>query len=165
MRPRGNRCSASNYVSGGQPRLIHLTILRRFSWPGLALCVHRAGALMQWLKLPALKVGDRGFEPHSGLKVSNKQNVSSPLTRKDSILWGDSERDREVACSASDSQGSNIEFCVWRAASSHSSNYLQEVLLAKLSLHVHKGGPKRHSFHLFLHIKLCSFVTIISRVS
>ena len=24
-----------------------------------------AGALMQWLKLPAWKVGDRGFEPHS----------------------------------------------------------------------------------------------------
>ena len=24
-------------------------------------------ALVQWLKLPAGKVGDRGFEPHSGL--------------------------------------------------------------------------------------------------
>ena len=23
-----------------------------------------------WLKLPAWKVGDRGFEPHSGLQVS-----------------------------------------------------------------------------------------------
>ena len=43
---------------------------------------------MQWLKLAAWKVGDRGFEPHSGLLVSKKQNVSSPLTRKDSILWG-----------------------------------------------------------------------------
>ena len=27
-----------------------------------------AGVLVQWLKLPAWKVGDRGFEPHSGLK-------------------------------------------------------------------------------------------------
>ena len=40
-----------------------------------------------WLKLPAWKVGDRGFEPHSGLRVSKKQNISSPLTRDDSILW------------------------------------------------------------------------------
>ena len=45
---------------------------------------------MQWLKLPAWKVGDRGFEPHFGLQVSKKQNVSSPLTRKNSILWGTS---------------------------------------------------------------------------
>ena len=28
------------------------------------------GALVQWLKLPAWKVGDRGFEPYSGLQVS-----------------------------------------------------------------------------------------------
>ena len=34
----------------------------------------------------AWKVGDRGLEPHSGLQVSEKQNVSSPLTRKDLIL-------------------------------------------------------------------------------
>ena len=27
-------------------------------------------------------------EPHSGLQVSKKHNFSSPLTRKDSILWG-----------------------------------------------------------------------------
>ena len=32
---------------------------------------------MQWLKLPAWKVGDRGLEPHSGLQVSKKQYVSS----------------------------------------------------------------------------------------
>ena len=50
--------------------------------------VIRVGALVQWLKLPAWKVGDRGFEPHFGLQVSKKQNVSSPLTREDSILWG-----------------------------------------------------------------------------
>ena len=48
-----------------------------------------AGALVQWLKLPAWEVGHHGFESHSGLQVS-KQNVSSPLTRKDSILWGSS---------------------------------------------------------------------------
>ena len=58
----------------------------------------RAGALVQWLKLLAWKVRDRGFEPHSGLQVSKKQNVSSTLTRKDSILCGNLH-DREVACS------------------------------------------------------------------
>ena len=47
----------------------------------------RGGALMQWLKLTAWKVRDRGFEPHSVLQVSKKQNVSSPLTHDDSILW------------------------------------------------------------------------------
>ena len=47
---------------------------------------NRAGTLVQWLKLPAWKVGDRGLEPHTGLQVSKQQNVSSPLTREDSIL-------------------------------------------------------------------------------
>ena len=37
----------------------------------------------RWLKPPAWKVGDRELEPHSGLEVSKKQNVSSPLTRND----------------------------------------------------------------------------------
>ena len=46
-----------------------------------------AGALVQWLKLPAWNVGDRGLKPHSVLQVSKAQNVSTPLTREDSILW------------------------------------------------------------------------------
>ena len=33
---------------------------------------NRAWALMQWLKLPAWKVGNRGFKPHYGLQVSKK---------------------------------------------------------------------------------------------
>ena len=56
-------------------------------------------------------------------------------------------RDREVACSTSDRQGSNFESCVWRAESSHSSPHTQEVLLARFSLYVHKGGLKPQSFH------------------
>ena len=28
-----------------------------------------AGVLVQWSKLPAWKVGDRGFEPRSGIQV------------------------------------------------------------------------------------------------
>ena len=55
--------------------------------------------------------------------------------------------DREVACSASDRQGSNFESCVWRTVSSQSSHHPQEVLLAQFSLYVHKGGPKSDSFH------------------
>ena len=58
-------------------------------------------------------------------------------------------RDREVACSASDRQGSNFEFCVWRTVSSQSSHHPQEVLLAQFSLYVHKGGLKPDSFHFF----------------
>ena len=58
-------------------------------------------------------------------------------------------RDREVACSASDRQGSNFKSCVWRTVSSQSSHHPQEVLLAQFSLYVHKGGLKPDSFHLF----------------
>ena len=58
-------------------------------------------------------------------------------------------RDREVACSASDRQGSNFESCVWRTVSSQSSHHPQEVLLAQFSLYVHKGGLKPDSFHLY----------------
>ena len=36
-----------------------------------------AGALVQWLKLLALKVGDRGFEPHSGIPSFKETKFSS----------------------------------------------------------------------------------------
>ena len=42
--------------------------------------------------------------------------------------------DQEVACSASDRQGSYFESCVWRTVSSHSSHHSQEVFLAQFSL-------------------------------
>ena len=58
------------------------------------------------------------FLPHPRVKVS--------------IVW--SLRDRELACSASDRQGSNFESCVWSTVSSHSSLHPQEVLLAQFSL-------------------------------
>ena len=53
-------------------------------------------------------------------------------------------RDREVAYSASDLQGSNFESCVWTAVSSH---HLQEVLPAQFSLYVHKSGLKPDLFY------------------
>ena len=65
------------------------------------------------------------------------------------VSFAGSLHDREVACSASDRQGSNSESCVWRTVSSQSSQHPQEVLLAQFSLYVHKGGLKPDSFHLF----------------
>ena len=56
-------------------------------------------------------------------------------------------RDREVACSASDRRGSNVESYVWKTVSSQSYHHPQEVLLAQFSLYVHKGGLKPDSFH------------------
>ena len=67
-------------------------------------------------------------------------------------------RDREVACSASDRQGSSFESCVWRTVSSQSSHHPQEVLLAQFSLYVHKGGLKPDSFHfIFAELFVCIF--------
>ena len=73
-------------------------------------------------------------------------------------------RDREVARSASDRQGSNFESCVWRTVSSQSSHHLQEVLLAQISLYVHKDGLKPDSFHFFAPSKLTK-VTILVNIS
>ena len=70
------------------------------------------------------------FLPHPRVKVSIEGSL----------------RDREVACSASDRQGSNFESCVWRTVSSH---HPQEDLLAQFSLYVHKGGLKSDSFHFY----------------
>ena len=65
-------------------------------------------------------------------------------------------RDREVACSASDRQGSNFESCVWRTVSSQSSHHPQEVLLAQFSLYVHKSGLKPDSFHFSKPFYMCN---------
>ena len=86
----------------------------------------------------------RGSVPGLG-GLKETKNVSSPSTCEVSIVG--SLRDREVACSASDRQGSNFESCVWRTVSSQSSNHPREVLLAQFSLYVHKGGLKPDSFH------------------
>ena len=72
-------------------------------------------------------------------------------------------RDREVACSASDRQGSNFESCVWRTVSSQSSHHPQEVLLAQFSLYVHKGGLKPDSFHFVQHDSIDSALSTLKR--
>ena len=86
----------------------------------------------------------RGSVPGLGGLKETKMFLPHPRV-KVSIVG--SLRDREVACSASDRQGSNFESCVWRAVSSQSSQHPQEVLLAQFSLYVHKGGLKPDSFH------------------
>ena len=89
----------------------------------------------------------RGSVP--GLGGLKKTKMFLPHPRVKVSIVG-SLRDREVACSASDRQGSNFESCVWRAVSSQSSHHPQEVLLAQFSLYVHKGGLKPDSFHFIL---------------
>ena len=91
----------------------------------------------------------RGSVPGLGGFKATKMFLPHPRV-KVSIVG--SLRDREVACSASDRQGSNFESCVWRTVSSQSSHHPQEVLLAQLSLYVHKGGLKPDSFHLVLRL-------------
>ena len=93
----------------------------------------------------------RGSVPGLGGLKETKLFLPHPRV-KVSIVG--SLRDREVACSASDRQGSNFESCVWRTVSSQSSHHPQEVLLAQFSLYVHKGGLKPDSFH-FISFHFC----------
>ena len=86
----------------------------------------------------------RGSVPGLGGLKETKMFLPHPRV-KVSIVG--SLRDREVACSVSDRQGSNFESCVWKTVSSQSSHQPQEVLLAQFSLYVHKGGLKPDSFH------------------
>ena len=88
----------------------------------------------------------RGFDSRSRRFERNKLFLPHPRV-KVSIVG--SLCDREVACSASDRQGSNFESCVWRTVLSQSSHHPQKVFLAQFSLYVHKGGLKPDSFHLF----------------
>ena len=101
----------------------------------------------------------RGSVPGLGGLKETKMFLPHPRV-KVSIVG--SLRDREVACSASDRQGSNFESCVWRTVSSLSSHHPQEVLLAQLSLYVHKGGLKPDSFHFisFVCEKCIAFIII-----
>ena len=101
----------------------------------------------------------RGSVPGLGGLKETKLFLPHPRV-KVSIVG--SLRDREVACSASDRQGSNFESCVWRTVSSQSSHHPQEVLLAQFSLYVHKGGLKPDSFHLY-HIIPTGRMTMFQR--
>ena len=89
----------------------------------------------------------RGSVPGLGGLKETKMFLPHPRVK---VSIAGSLRDREVACSASDRQGSNFESCVWSTVSSQSSHHPQEVLLAQFSLYVHKGGLKPDSFHFCL---------------
>ena len=89
----------------------------------------------------------RGSVPGLGGFKETKMFLPRPRV-KVSIVG--SLRDREVACSASDRQGSNFESCVWRTVSAQSSHHPHEVLLAQFSLYVHEGGLNTNLFHFIL---------------
>ena len=114
----------------------YLFLLRSFAF--------RGGGPRVVVSTAAFHARVRGSVPGLGGLKETKLFLPHPRV-KVSIVG--SLRDREVACSASDRQGSNFESCVWRTVSSQSSHHPQEVLLAQFSLYVHKGGLKPDSFH------------------
>ena len=124
-----------------------------FDFPGLykhspALYDDPGGGPRVVVSTTAFHARVRGSVPGLGGLKETKLFLPHPRV-KVSIVG--SLRDREVACSASDRQGSNFESCVWRTVSSQSSHHPQEVLLAQFSLYVHKGGLKPDSFHFHLY--------------
>ena len=108
------------------------------------LKLHAGGGPRVVVSTAAFHARVRGSVP--GLSGLKETKLFLPHPRVKVSIVG-SLRDREVACSASDRQGSNFESCVWRTVSSQSSHHPQEVLLAQFSLYVHKGGLKPDSFH------------------
>ena len=127
-------------------------------WPSIETVL--GGGLRVVVSTAAFHARVRGSVPGLGGFKETKMFLPHPRV-KVSIVG--SLRDREVACSASDRQGSNFESCVWRTVSSQSSHHPQEVLLAQFSLYVHKGGLKPDSFHLrqcwlnFWCLRVCEF--------
>ena len=111
---------------------------------GACLLTNSGGGPRVVVSTTAFHARVRGSVPGLGGLKETKMFLPHPRV-KVSIVG--SLRDREVACSASDRQGSNFESCVWRTVSSQSSHHPQEVLLAQFSLYVHKGGLKPDSFH------------------
>ena len=125
------------------PRAIYLNVP-----PMIVAPCHRGGGPRVVVSTAAFHARVRGSVPGLGSLKETKMFLPHPRV-KVSIVG--SLRDREVACSASDRQGSNFESCVWRTVSSQSSHHPQEVLLAQFSLYVHKGGLKPDSFHFPRH--------------
>ena len=114
---------------------------------GKLLFDHQSGGPRVVVNTAAFHARVRGSVP--GLGGLKETQLFLPHPRVKVSIVG-SLRDREIACSVSDRQGSNFESCVWRRVSSQSSHHPQEVLLAHFSLYVHKGGLKPDSFHLFI---------------
>ena len=131
------------------PRIYQETYHHVWSLPGpvnVTVWTLRGGGPRVVVSTAALHARVRGSVP--GLGGLKETKMFLPHPRVKFCIVG-SLRDREVACSASDRQGSNFESCVWRTVSSQSSHHPQEVLLAQFSLYVHKGGLKSDSFHFW----------------
>ena len=128
------------------PSHIQCSDLGRLQWCQM-LYHHPGGGPRVVVSTAAFHARVRGSVPGLGGLKETKLFLPHPRV-KVSIVG--SLRDREVACSASDRQGSNFESCVWRTVSSQSSHHPQEVLLAQFSLYVHKGGLKPDSFHFII---------------
>ena len=124
-----------------------MSVFMRMIPPEASIYSSRGGGPRVVVSTAAFHARVRGSVPGLGGLKETKLFLPHPRV-KVSIVG--SLRDREVACSASDRQGSNFESCVWRTVSSQSSHHPQEVLLAQFSLYVHKGGLKPDSFHLYI---------------
>ena len=138
------------YLSSSGSSLVLLNYLRLISFHILM-----GGGPRVVVSTAAFHARVRGSVPGLGGLKETKLFLPHPRV-KVSIVG--SLRDREVACSASDRQGSNFESCVWRTVSSQSSHHPQEVLLAQFSLYVHKGGLKPDSFHFHILILVLSTI-------
>ena len=130
-----------------------------FVWGDVQVSFLKGGGPRVVVSTAAFHARVRGSVPGLGGLKETKLFLPHPRV-KVSIVG--SLRDREVACSASDRQGSNFESCVWRTVSSQSSHHPQEVLLAQFSLYVHKGGLKPESFQSFISFlkksAFCNFI-------
>ena len=151
----------TTYQDGCCSRIYYLAFQGRLgTFPSPLLSDEVGGGPRVVVSTAAFHARVRGSVPGLGGLKETKLFLPHPRV-KVSIVG--SLRDREVACSASDRQGSNFESCVWRTVSSQSSHHPQEVLLAQFSLYVHKGGLKPDSFH-FIFIRRGGALWMISEL-
>ena len=142
---RKGACSASDRQGPNFESCVWRTVSSQSSHhPQEVLLAKLGGGPRVVVSTAAFHARVRGSVP--GLGGLKKTKLFLPHPRVKVSIVG-SLPDRELACSASDRQGSNFESCVWRTVSSQSPHHPQEVLLAQFSLYVHKGGLKPDSFH------------------
>ena len=123
------------YLGGKDVNYPHIS--SSFHWPRIAAAIstnYQGGGPRVVVSTAAFHARVRGSVPGLGGLKETKMFLPHPRV-KVSIVG--KLRDREVACSASDRQGSNFESCVWRTVSSQSSHHPQEVRLKPDSFHFH----------------------------
>ena len=121
------------FTQTGQCHIIHLTILRRFSWPGLDfLCTKVAYNPIHFISF--WKVGYHGFIARSDIQVSTKQ-MSLPRLLVNVQYFGEPLWPRSSVLGLRP-PSSNFESCVWSAMSPLSSHHPQKVPLVQFSEYV-----------------------------